>query len=74
MMILKFKSSEEHHDLLHKVKKMEKFAAEVADMLEECYEEDDLDYRGGSYRKEYDEEDMRHMDGRYTYRRGGRRM
>jgi hypothetical protein len=75
MMVIKFKSSEEHSDLLHKVKKMKKFTDELEEMLEECYEEDDLEFRGGgSYRKEYDEDEMRHMEGRYGYRRGSRRM
>lgn len=71
-MIMRFKSSEEHHDLLHKVKKMKKFTEELEDMLEDCLEDDDLEYRGGSYRKYYDEDDMR-VEGRYGYRRGYRR-
>ena len=75
MMVIKFRSSEEHGDLLKKVKKMKKFTEELEDMLEECYEDDDLEFRGGgSYRKEYDEDEMRHMEGRYGYRRGSRRM
>ena len=72
MMVIKFRSKEEHGDLMHKVKKMKKFTEDLEDMLEECYEDDDLDYRG-SYRRFYDEDDMR-MEGRYGYRRGGRRM
>ena len=74
MMVIKFRSSEEHGDLLKKVKKMKKFTDELEEMLEECYEEDDLEFRGGSYHKEYDEDEMRHMEGRYGYRRGSRRM
>ena len=72
MLVIKFRSNEEHSDLLHKVKKMKKFTDELEDMLEECYEDDDVDYRGGSYRKEYDEEDMHMRGSRYGYRRGMR--
>ena len=71
-MVIKFRSSDDHKDLLHKVKKMKEFTEELEDCLEDAME-DDFDYRGGSYRKEYDEDDMR-MEGRYGYRRGGRRM
>ena len=73
MVVVRFRDKEEHGDLLHKVKKMKKFTDELEAMLEECYEDDDLDFRGGSYRRYYDEDDMR-MEGRYGYRRGGRRM
>ena len=73
MVMIKFRNSEEHEDLMKKVKKMKKFTEELEDMLEECYEEDDLDFRDSrSYRKPYDEEGMR-MEGRYGYRRGGMR-
>jgi hypothetical protein len=68
MMVIKFRSSEEHGDLLKKVKKMKKFTDELEDMLESCEEE--VDFRGGSYRRHYDDEDMR-AEGRYGYRRGG---
>ena len=71
MMVVRFKSSEEHGDLMKKVKKMRKFTEELEEMLEDCLEEDDYDFRGGSYRKSYDDEDMR-MEGRYGYRRGRR--
>ena len=74
MMVVRFRSSEEHGDLMHKVKKMRKFTEELEDMLNECYEEDEPEYRGGRmYRRDYDEDDMRHYDrihGRYGYRRG----
>lgn len=68
MMVIKFRSSEEHEDLLKKVKKMKKFTEDLEECLEEAME-DDFEYRGGSYRKEYDEDDRR-MEGRYGYRRG----
>ena len=73
MMVIRFRSGEDHSDLLHKVKKMKKFTDELEDMLEECFEEGEVEYRGGMYRRDYDEDDMRHyekMNGRYGYRRG----
>ena len=69
MMVIKFRSSEEHGDLLKKVKKMRKFTEELEEMLKDCLEED-VDFRGGNYRRHYDEEDMR-AEGRYGYRRDG---
>ena len=73
MIVVRLRDSEEHGDLMHKIKKMRKFTEELEDMLNECYEDDAPEYRGGSYRRYYDDEDMR-MEGRYGYRRGGRRM
>lgn len=72
MLVVKFRSSEEHEDLMKKVKKMKKFSEELEDLLEECYEEE-ADFRK-DYRRDYDEEDMHRIEGRYGYRRGGRRM
>lgn len=71
MIVVRFRNSEEHEDLLKKVKKMKKFTDELEDMLEECYEEDDYDYREEKYHKEWDEEPHA-RGGRYGYRRGGR--
>ena len=71
MMVIKFKSSGEHEDLMKKIKKMKKFTEELEYMLEDCYDEDDYSFRKG-YRKDYDDEEMR-MEGRYGYRRGGSR-
>ena len=70
-MVIKFRSSEDHSDLMHKVKKMRKFTEELEDILNDCYEDEEPEYRG-SYRRIYDEDDMR-MEGRYGYRRGYRR-
>lgn len=71
MMIVRFRSSEDHEDLLKKVKRMKKFTEEIEDCLEDAMEEGP-EYRGGSYRKEdYEDYDMR--GGRYGYRRGGSR-
>lgn len=67
MMMIKFRSSEEHGDLLKKVKRMRKFTEELEDMLKDCLEEEEEDFRG-NYRKHYDDEDMR-AEGRYGYRR-----
>ena len=62
-MVIKFRSSEDHSDLMHKVKKMRKFTEELEDILNDCYEDEEPEYRG-SYRRMYDEDDMR------GYRRG----
>lgn len=74
MMMIKFRSNEDHEELMHKVKKMKKFTEELQNMLEECYNDGETEYRGGSYRKDYDDDDMRMEEhhGRYGYRRGGR--
>ena len=71
MMVVKFRSSEDHSDLMHKVKKMRKFTEELEDLLNECYDNETVEYRGGMYRRDYDDEDMR-VEGRYGYRRGRR--
>jgi hypothetical protein len=52
---------------------MKMFTEELEDMLEECYEEEEPEFRG-SYRKHWDEDDEMHTRGsRYSYRRGGMR-
>lgn len=66
-MIIRFRNKEDHEDIMMKVKKMRKFATELEECLADAVE-DSMEYRGGSYRKEYD--DDRHMEGRYGYRRG----
>ena len=76
MVVVRFRDSEEHSDLLHKIKKMRKFTEELEDMLHECYEDEEPEYRGGRmYRREYDEDDMRMPERpsyRYGYRKGMR--
>jgi hypothetical protein len=75
MVLVRFKSEEDHEYLLKKVKKMKKFAEELEDCLEEAIEEGEADFRGGRYRDEDDYEDESRMrGGRYGYRRGGSRM
>ena len=72
MMVIRFRNSDDHKDLLKKVKKMREFTEEIEDCLEDAMD-DDFEYRGGSYRRDYDEDDMRRyerMNGRYGYRRG----
>lgn len=73
MMIVKFRSKEEHSDLLKKVKKMKKFAEEIEECFEDVIEDEDVDFRGGRYKDDYDE-DMEHGSRYGSYRRyGGRR-
>lgn len=69
MMIVRFRSKEDHEDLLKKVKKMKKFTEDIEECLEDYMEEEDYGYRG-SYRKEM-EEDPEYRGGRYRYRKGG---
>lgn len=67
MMVLSFRSKEDKEKMLEKAKKMEAYAAEVVDCLEEALEED---YRYGersSYRRDEDERQYR-MNSRYGYR------
>ena len=72
MMVIKFRSESDHKDLLHKVKKMKDYAEMLEECLEDAMYDDEPEFRRGSYRKYYDEDDMR-MEGRYGYRRGYRR-
>ena len=79
MMLVRFKSEEDHEYLLKKVKKMKKFAEELEDCLEEAMEEGEAEFRGGRYRDDEDDDyemESRMRGGRYGYRRGGgsRRM
>lgn len=73
MIVVRFKNSSDHEHLLKKVRKMKEFTEELEECLEEAMEDADYEYRGGSYRRDYDEDDMRHyekMNSRYGYRRG----
>lgn len=72
MVILKFRTKEEHEDLLMKVKRMKRFTQELEDCLEEAFDEE-TEYRGAFYRKE-DDEEMHSRGGRYGYRKGSYRM
>ena len=71
MIMIKFRSSDEHSDLLKKVKYMKKYISELEDCLEEAVEHEDLDYRDRRYSEyESDDEEMyaRRGGGRYGYR------
>lgn len=70
MMIIRFRNKEDHEDIMMKVKKMKKFATELEECLQDVVD-DEMEFRGGSYRKDYDEDDRR-MESRYAYRRGMR--
>jgi hypothetical protein len=67
MVVLRFRSAEEHEELLKKVKRMKKFTQELEECLEEAME-DDSSYRG-NYRQYDDEDPQERMNGRYGYRR-----
>ena len=69
--MIKFRSSDEHSDLLKKVKHMKKYISELEECLEEAVENEDLDYRDRRYPEyELDDEEMyaRRGGGRYGYR------
>lgn len=66
MMIVRFRNSEDHEEMLKKVKKMKKFTEELEDCLEEAIE--DTEYRSPSYHRDYDEDEERYEKrGRYGY-------
>lgn len=75
MIVVRFRSSEEHSDLLKKVKRMKKFTEELEEMLAECYEDsEDTDFRDAKmYRKEYEDDDTMYKSGRYGYHPSYRR-
>ena len=71
MIMIKFKSANEHEELLKKVKYMKHYIAELEDCLEEAVEQEDLDFRNKRYLDyDRDEEEMyaRRGGGRYGYR------
>lgn len=71
MIMIKFKSANEHEELLKKVKYMKRYIAELEDCLEEAVENEDLDFRNKRYLDyDRDEEEMyaRRGGGRYGYR------
>ena len=71
MIMIKFRSSDEHSDLLKKVKHMKKYISELEDCLEEAVEKEDLEFRDRRY-PEYEPDDeeiyARRGGGRYGYR------
>ena len=71
MVIIKFRNSDEHSDLLKKVKHMKKYISELEDCLEEAVEQEDFEFRDKRYPDyESDDEEMyaRRGGGRYDYR------
>ena len=69
--MIKFRSSDEHSDLLKKVKHMKKYISELEECLEEAVEQEDLEFRDRRYSEyEPDDEEMyaRRGGGRYGYR------
>ena len=71
MMIVRFRSSMEHEDLLKKVKKMKEFTEDLEQCLMDAM--DEPEYRGGTgYRRYYEDDEMNERGGRYGYR--GSRM
>ena len=57
MIMIKFRSSDEHSDLLKKVKHMKKYISELEDCLEEAVENENLDYRDRRYPEYESDED-----------------
>lgn len=65
MMILRFRNTEDHDEMLRKVKKMKRFTEELEDCLESAV--DDQDYKT-YYHKKYDEDDDMYRS-RYSFPR-----
>ena len=65
MLIMRFRKEEDAKHLLKKVKKMREEIEDVEDLLEECMEDEDVNYRDD----DYDDSDWR---GRSTVLRLGR--
>ena len=71
MILVRFRSGEDHKDILKKVKKMKMFAEELEECLEDVMEEEDDDvyrYRGNYRREDEDFMNERRGGGRYSYR------
>ena len=71
MIMIKFKSANEHEELLKKVKHMKRYISELEECLEEAVENEDFDFRDKRYSDyDRDEEEMyaRRGGGRYGYR------
>lgn len=58
MLIVRFRREEDAHHLLKKVKKMREDIEQVEEMLNECFEDEDVNYR---YDNRYDNRDDRRM-------------
>lgn len=71
-MIVRFRSSMEHEDLLKKVKKMKEFTQDLEECLMDAIE-DSSEYRGGGSYRRYEDDEMMERGGRYR-NTGGYRM
>lgn len=69
MMIVKFRSNEEHEETMNKVKKIKQFADELEDCLSQAME--DTEYRT-SYHRDRDRDRIYDDDYMYDERRRGR--
>lgn len=69
MMIVKFRSNEEHEEAMKKVKKIKQFADELEDCLSQAME--DTDYRT-AYHRDRDRDRIYDDDYMYDERRRGR--
>lgn len=63
-MIVRFRSSMEHEDLLKKVKKMKEFTQDLEECLMDAIE-DSSEYRGGRSYRRYEDDEMMERGGRY---------
>ena len=71
MIMIKFRSADEHSDLLKKVKHMKKYISELEECLEEAVDNEDFEFRDRRYPHPppHDEEMYaRRGGGRYGYR------
>jgi len=72
MLIMRFRKEEDAKHLLKKVRKMREEIEDVEDLLEECIEDEDTNYRDDDYDDTIDDRRMRRNE-RMTerrYRRG----
>lgn len=69
MMIVKFRSNEEHEEVMKKIKKIKQFADELEDCLSQAME--DADYRT-YYHRDKDRDRIYDDDYMYDERRRGR--
>lgn len=71
MMIVKFRSNEEHEEAVNKIKKIKQFADELEDCLSQAME--DADYRTSYHRdRDRDRDRDRIYDDDYMYDERGR--
>lgn len=74
MVVVRLRSSYEHKEMLHKLKKMAKFTKELVKCFEEKADEDDDDEEDYRYDEDYDEERMHERRGGMGGRRYRRSM